>query len=536
MIPGKALEPQDALLLLRRWVQIVVPFVVISAGTFIYVRQLPDRYRSETLIMVVPQRVPESYVRATVSTRIADRLQSINQQIMSRTRLEPVIREFNLYPNLVRAGLMEDVIDRMRKDAVVQVVRGDAFRISYTSNDARTAMKVTERLASMYIDENLRDREVLADGTNQFLELQLASAKERLLEHEKRVEEFKRRHAGELPTQVNTNLQVLQNAQLQIQNLVDSIARDKDRRMVLEGILLESGATVPTASTAYNGESQAPPQTVVTKKHTPLLASAAELDAANKVLEDLLLRYKPEHPDVARQRRVIQDLQKKLDGEMAAIAAQDPSSPRPVAVQDRAEAARLLRIEQARLEIESLGRQIESKEREEARLRAVVTEYQARVEAAPTRESDLTELSRDYATIQRTYTALLVKKEDAQLAANLERYQIGEQFKVLDPARMPEKPISPDRPRLYAFGAALGLAIGVALAAFLEFRDTSLKTDTDVVMAIGLPVLALIPELVTDEERAARRRRRILRSWATAGAATAIGGALFWVFRARIGF
>jgi len=157
VIPGSTLTPQDLLKLVKRWPQVLVPFLLVTTVTVLVVRWLPDQFTSETLILVVPQRVPESYVRSTVSTQISDRLQSISQQIMSRTRLEPIIREFQLYPELVRDGLMEDVVDRMRKDIVAQVVRGDAFRISYTSNNPLTAMKVTERLASLYINENLRD-------------------------------------------------------------------------------------------------------------------------------------------------------------------------------------------------------------------------------------------------------------------------------------------------------------------------------------------------------------------------------------------
>jgi polysaccharide chain length determinant protein (PEP-CTERM system associated) len=501
--------------------QILLPFLIIGLATFIYVRRLPDRYRAETMILVVPQRVPESYVRSTVSTRISDRLQSINQQIMSRSRLEPVIREFNLYPGLVRSGLMEDVVDRMRRDTAAQPVRGDAFRISYTAPDPRTAMKVTERLASMYIDENLRDREVLADGTNQFLESQLAAAKEHLIEHEKKLEEYNRRFAGQLPSNVGSNLQVLQNAQLQIQALVDSISRDKDRQMVLEGLLADLDASSVPDSPPTAGELAGP--AAVPR------GLAAQLDAAKKTLEELELRLKPEHPDVIHQRRTIADLQRKVD-EQTAIARLQPQAPAPIAT-DRFEAARLNRIAQARAELASLGPQIAKKEQEQERLHGVVADYQGRVEAAPTRESELIELTRDYGTLQATYTSLLRKKEDAQISANLERYQIGEQFKILDPARMPEKPISPDRPRLYALGAMIGLGLGIALAAFLEFRDTTLKTDTDVIMALGLPVLALIPELVTDEEKAARRRRKLLTSVAAAGAAATMAGVLFWVFR-----
>jgi len=530
VIPGKTLKPEDLLQIARRRKQILLPFLIISLGTFVYVRRLPDRYKSETLILVVPQRVPESYVKATVSMRIADRLQSINQQIMSRTRLEPIIREFKLYPKLVQAGLMEEVIDRMRRDVVAQPVRGDAFRISYTARDPRTAQKVTERLATMYIDENLRDREVLADGTNQFLESQLAAAKERLIEHEKKLEEYNRRFAGQLPNQVTANLSVLQNAQLQIQALVDSITRDKDRRMVLESVLADADPDGTAAAELATIGAAAPlPPGGKIDAPTKMPSVVGELDTEQKNLEEMQRRLTPAHPDVLRQKRLVADLQAKVNDAMAAIANRPAGSP-PVVI-DRTQIARLNRVQQARTEIASLNTQIEAKEKEEQRLRHVIVEYQARVEAAPTRESELTELTRDYGVLHGKYTGLLGKKEDAQIAANLERYQIGEQFKILDAPRLPEKPFSPDRPRLYALGALAGLGVGLALATFLEFRDTSLKTDGDVVMALGLPVLALIPELLTDEEKLTRRRRSLLLSWGTAGAAAMVAGVLFWVFK-----
>jgi polysaccharide chain length determinant protein (PEP-CTERM system associated) len=527
LIRGKALRPEDLLQIAQRRAQILIPFLIVSLGTFAVVHQIPDRYRSETLILVVPQRVPDAYVRATVTTRIQDRLQTLNQQIMRRTRLEPVIREFNLYPDLVQAGLMEDVIDRMRRDTAVAAVRGDAFRIAYTANEPRTAMRVTERLASMYIDENLRDREILADGTNQFLESQLASAKERLLDHEKKLEEYNRRYAGQLPSQVQSNLQVLNNAQMQIQNLTDQIGRDKDRQLTLEGTLTELGAaTAPAADPAGP-----PVETVAPLRLAP---SAAELDRQTKELEAMQLRLRDNHPDLARQKRTVAGLEAKVKAEMAELAKLPPGTAlptTPATATDRVEAGRLARIAQIREELALLRSTIAQKERDLGRLHGTVSEYTARVDAAPSRASELIELTRDYDTLQGTYMSLLRKKEDAQIAANLERYQIGEQFKILDPARLPEKPFSPDRPRLYVLGMVAGLGLGLALAVFLEFRDTTLKTDGDVVLALGLPVLALIPELITDAEKAAKRRRRVFASAATAGAAAVVAGILFWVFR-----
>jgi uncharacterized protein involved in exopolysaccharide biosynthesis len=138
-------------------------------------------YRSETTILVVPQRVPAEVVKPA-NTKLEDRLHSLTQQILSRTRLERIIHDFNLYPDERRTGLMEDVVERMRKDVDFAIVRGDAFRVRYLGTNPRLTMRVTERLASLFIEENLRDREVLAEGTGQFLESQVDEARKRLIE------------------------------------------------------------------------------------------------------------------------------------------------------------------------------------------------------------------------------------------------------------------------------------------------------------------------------------------------------------------
>ena len=529
MIPGKTLEPKDLLNILKRPTIILLPTVVVGAAMAAYVHTLPDLYRSETLIMVVPQRVPDSYVRSTVTTTIQDRLRSFNQQITSRTRLEPVIREFNLYPAQVRSGLMEDVVERMRLDIETQIIRSDAFRISYRYGDARTSMRVTERLASMYIDESLREREVLADSTNQFLDSQLSSAKERLIDHEKKLESYKMRYAGQLPTQITSNLQVMQNAQMQIQSLVDSLNRDRDRQLALQGQLSDLGLSSSSTDDAGSAPRTPPSPSVAAP------ASYPALQQAQKTLEQLQLRLTASHPEVLRQQRVVADLEKKVADETAFNMLAAVNAPKPTTTgMDPAQLARLSRVEQMRIELESLSKQIVTKEQEEARLRSVIAEYQGRVESAPSRESELTELMRDYATLQGTYTQLLSKKEEAQVSANLERYQIGEQFKILDPARLPEKPYSPDRPRLWAMGVGAGLLIGLLISAFIEYRDASLKTDADVVATLTLPVLAMIPELVTDEVRQARIQRRRLAWGATAGTVlVAAASAALWVLRTR---
>src|SRR5215213_4479774 len=191
VIPGKtySLDELWQIVLRRKWLM-VLPALLIGAASAGYVRSLPNKYRSETLVLVVPQRVPESYVKATVTARIEDRLQSISQQIMSRTRLEQIVTDFNLYAK-ERADkeLMEDIVEKMRtRDIGIDIIKGDAFRVSYKASDPRTAMRVTERLASLFIDESLRDREVLAEGTSQFLATQLDEARRQLVLTETKIE------------------------------------------------------------------------------------------------------------------------------------------------------------------------------------------------------------------------------------------------------------------------------------------------------------------------------------------------------------
>ena len=521
MLPGKKYAPEDFVVILRRrkWL-VMLPFVLLSIGTLVGSQYLPNRYRSETLILVVPQRVPESYVKSTVTTRIEDRLQSISQQILSRTRLERIVQDFNLYAEERRTGIMEDVIERMRRDIDVKVVKGDAFSISYMSDSAQTAMKVTERLATLFIDENLKDRELLAVGTNQFLEAQLEEARLKLVEHENKLEIYRRQHAGQLPSQLQPNLQALQNTQMQIQAVLDSLNRDRDRKMMLERLLSDAEPVVEAPA----------PAAAVTTAETPQIGGtvAQQLEQSRQMLAALELRLKPNHPDIRRMQRAIADLESRA----AVEATATPGTPaKPTVVVDPREAARLTRVREMTLELESVTRQIALKEAEERRLRDAAAAYQVKIDGVPSRESELAELTRDYETMQKVYQDLLAKQQDSQVAANLERRQIGEQFKVLDVARLPEKPFSPNRLLINGGGALAGLALGFGLVFLLEYRDRSLRSGPDVTAVLNLPVLATVPLIFTTDDRRRMRRRRML-AWSSGAALACSAFAVSaWVFR-----
>ena len=513
MLPGKTYTPDDFARIAWRYKwAIVLPLFVVALGTMLMSSRLPDLYRSETIILVVPQQVPESYVRSTVTTRIEDRLQSISQQILSRTRLERIIQDFNLYARQRETGIMEDIVEGMRnRDIQVEVLKGDAFRVAYVGEDPTVVMRVTDRLASLFIEENLKDRELLAEGTNQFLTAQLEDARRRLIEQEKKLEDYRQRFSGELPTQAETNLQAVQNAQMQIQAIIESINRDRDRRLLVE------------RSIADLSEEQQTPGVASAEPAADAPASR-QLAYYEKVLADMELRLKPEHPDLIRMRRTVAGLRQRAESEALAR----PLSTDPNAVLTPAQGQRRARLKDLQLELEGLDRQLAAKRAEEDRLRKQVGTYQGRLEAMPARETELIELTRDYSTLQQMYSGLLAKNEESKIAANLERRQIGEQFKVLDPARRSERPFSPNRARINMVGALGGLVLGMAMAAFLAYRDTSFRSMQDVITVLSLPVLAQIPLLVTPADRYRIRRRRFAVSLG-AVALCAGAGAVVWL-------
>jgi polysaccharide chain length determinant protein (PEP-CTERM system associated) len=490
--------------------------LILATVAVAVISRLPNRFRSETLILIVPPSVPQEYVRATVNIQVKDRLSSLNQQILSRTRLEKIIRDFHLYAT-ERSKPMEAIVELMRKNIQVEVVPGsEAFRVSYDASDPNVAMRVTERLAGLFIEENTRDREALAHATSSFLEDQLEDARTHLVDQEKRLEAYRLRHGPELPTQLQSNMQAIQSTQSQIQSIEESVNRDRDRQLLMERQVadLEAEQLLEPASPDVPGQQTS--------------ALAAQLEKETAELSALQLRFSPQHPDVVHQKQVVADLEQKVRDQAAAAGASPAPRARPLTATEQMKRSR---VRDLKAELDTLGRQINKKLADQAELRATLQTYRSRVEALPTRESELAALTRDYDTMQTLYRGLLAKKEDSKVAENLEQHQIGEQFKIIDPPRRPQRPISPNRRLLYAGGAAAAVVLSLVLAALLEFLDKTLRTEADVQAALGAPILVVIPRMMTDRERRRSMVRRLATSLALAATSAACGAIMWLTFK-----
>lgn len=504
MLPGKKYKPEDlvAIAWRHKWL-LAVPFVLVASATIAVSHFMPDRYRSETVILVVPQRVPDTYVRATVTAKIEDRLPTIQQTILSRTRLEGIIEEFNLYQAERRRLPMEDVIEQMRaNDIQIQIVKGDAFKVAFNAETPRTAMQVAERLGSLFINESLQDRQLQATATSDFLRSQVEEARRRLMEQEQKVKNYRLRHAGELPTERDSNIQLLQSLEMQARSVVESINRDRDKQTMIDRALADLAMEIQVAP-------QLPVASVTDDPNgTAGLSTAARLEVAQAQLRNLKIRLTDEHPDVVKARRVVRDLEAKLQTESLERPLGDTQPARPATPE---EAARQKRQKDLQAERENLEIQLKSRQEEEKRLRDTIAGVKSRLSATPIREAEMIEITRDYETLQETYRNLSEKQEDSKVAADLEQRQIGEQFRVTDHARLPARPSSPNRPLINLAGALAGLGFGLGLVAVREYRDRSMRSEAEVVSCLSLPVLALVPVMTTTaEQRVVNRRRAVL--------------------------
>jgi polysaccharide chain length determinant protein (PEP-CTERM system associated) len=503
------------LILHRRWI-IIVTFLLVSGATFAFTYRMPNVYTSETLILVDPQRVPEAYIKSTVSGDIRNRLGTLSQQILSATRLQKIIDSFNLYPAARQTLAREDVISRMRGDIGVNVVSDfggsqdlQAFRISYSGTDPQLVAQVANQLASLFIEENLKAREQQATGTTEFLSSQLQETRKTLEDQESKLKNFKLQHIGELPEQQAASLQIMGQLQAQLQTENDSLARAQQQKTYVQSMMAQP---VPAV---VDLDALRPPSAIPTASpaSVPAPAKPSALDVLKARLATLLERgYTDKHPEVQKLRRQIHEQEEQQAREAPAEAAPAPPAPPLVPAAPVAPPPEPVSTPNPILvsQLRSIDDEIAKHKQELQRLAKIVGTYQSKLEAIPLREQQMTELVRDYEISKTHYSQLLEKQLSAETATQLEVRQKGEKFTVLDPAQPAERPSKPNRRLLNAGGCVSGLGLGLLLALATEFLGLSITAPEQITEATGLPVFEVIPVILTNADRRMRRRRLIV--------------------------
>ena len=469
-------------MLRRRWVLIVVLAVIGAPIAYGVSRFLPNRYKSQTLVLVERPSVPEKIVESLDTEDLTQRLSSMQQQILSRSRLEPIINQFGLYSNDINKVPMEDLVALLQKGIEVTPVLPMAqtqsrqlpgFYVSVTLDNARTAQQVCTAVTSMFIEENLRLRLQHSEDTTQFLGNQLAEAKTNLDEQDAKLAAFKSHYLGSLPDQEQMNLNLLSNMTSQLDAATQALARAQQDKSFAESMLTQQVAAWQATQTGRS------PETL-----------EQQLSALQTQLATLQSRYTDDYPDVIKVKNDIAALKKQIAVSDTQKAGTDASKTQKGTLEPS-------QIAQLRAQVHNLDQVISEKAREQEQIKQQIKVYQDRVQSTPAVEQQFKELTRGYQTALDSYNELVKKRSDSAMAAALDRKQQGEQFRVLDPANLPDKPSFPNRPLFAAGGLGGGLALGFVIAFLLEMKDSSLKTERDVEFALRLPVLAMIPEIET---------------------------------------
>jgi len=474
----RELTPQDYIAMLRRrWMLIAILALVGGPLAYGVSRFLPPKYKSQTLVLVEPPAISDKIVAPVDTTSISERLSSMRQQILSRTRLEPIIHQFGLYTADAQKTSMDALVERLQASIEVSPVmpmaetestRLPGFFVNVTMYDPHLAQQVCAAVTSMFIEESLRVSQQHSEVTTDFLSQQLAEAKKDLDDQDNKLAAFKSRYLGALPDEEQTNLNLLTGLTSQLDAATQALGRAQQDKTFVESNLAQQLAAWQASQVGQN------PETL-----------EDQLASLQTQLVSLQARYTDDYPDVIKTKRSISAVQ-------AQIAASDTHVKPATSAKSSLEPPT---IQQLRAQIHNYEQIIIEKTRDQEQVKAQIKLYQSRVQSSPGVEEQYKELTRGYQTALDAYNELLRNKNGAEMATALQRQQEGEQFRVLDPANLPNAPSFPNRLLFTLEGFGGGLGLGLALTFLLEMRDTSLRSERDVEVSLRLPVLAMVPAI-----------------------------------------
>jgi len=481
----------------RRLKVILVPALLAPLAGFLVSYVFSPKYSSQSTVLVEGQKVPDSYVQPVITSDFTQRIQTLTEKVLSPSRLRPVIHslalvkpeeEEKLIGQIPQSMQVEPVITSMSAAASGAGVSGakkkkqsasdepvPGFTLSYSDSDPARAQKICNAMTQLILDENLRSRAEVAQGTTDFLSRQLDDAKQELDKQDKDLAAFKRQYMGQLPGDADNNMRMLTSLSQQLDASTQTLSRAQQDKAYTESMLAQQTATWKSSQSNTNPQA-------LEQQLNQLQANLLQLEA----------RYTADHPDVIKAKADVAEVQKKLKEVNNAAATATPDT-------DKASASEPAEIRQLRLQIHQYQGVIDQATQDQKRLQAQINVYQSRAALSPNVEEQYKLLTRNNDNAQSLYKDLLDKKSKAALGTSMETQQEGEQMHVIAQAGLPESPSFPNRPIFAAGGLGVGFALGLLIALWLEFSDKSIRTERDAAAVMDLPLLISVPWLGEEE-------------------------------------
>ncbi|MGH9775402.1 MAG: GumC family protein [Candidatus Acidiferrales bacterium] len=486
-----------------RWSWLLFITLIGTVIASLIIARLPNVYEATTTILVDPQQISDQYVNPPIKDTLTDRLQTISQEVLSSTRLQKIIDHYHLYPELQGAMSREQTIEYMRQAITIEVKHAagtgpGSFTITYQGHDPVVVAQVANELAGQFIDWNVQSSEQVAETTTEFLGEQLGTAKQGLEQQEQMVRDFKMQHLGQMPEDVAANLGTLAQLRATYQANNDALNRLEQERIELTRLPFSPNG-MGQNSTALSGLDE---------------RSRLEIEKAQlqEKLADLRQHYTPTFPDVLETTARLQTIREELkalppSGSSATVANESPA--------------------QVRLDI--ISREMKRLGDENKTITNQIGAYQAKVDAVPLREQQITDLMRDYQISKDQYSSLLSKKYSADMANDLQRKQKGERFMVLDAARAPELPVKPQRGLLVLFSFVGAFLFSVVVVIGRDKLDRNLKAEWQLedILPSSVILLAEIPTIQTPGDRRRQFRFAIFALAASLIACVFVAGVLW---------
>ena len=463
-------------LLRALWKRKLLAGVVWLAGTAVavtVVQLLPAIYRAETVIRVESQRARGQSAGGSQEAELQDQLRAQRQQILSSTRLLGIVREFDLYRGERRRHPEGEIVEMTRRDIEVALESGwsrdrpGAFRVAFQGRDPQVAAAVANRLAGLFIEENSRASDLEGVGASEFLQNQVQEARRRLQDQEARLSDFKMKYAGQLPQQENALLADLGRLQLQLQGVQDGISRTQQNKMLAETML----AAAQQAESSVAGTADKP-QAASGDAFDE--TARKETERLQKQLATLRLRYTEEHPEIRHTRQLLAKVsdwrQKGAPAGQTQAAAAAPAAEGTSGTLSQPLLREKERVESLKAQRDLAASQLQALEVERKRVLEQIGSAQAGISKLPAREQELIALNRDYEMAKANYQFLLDKNLATQVTTEMEKRQKPDSFSILEPARVPQRPLRPNRNLLNALGAALALLLGAGVGLGTELR------------------------------------------------------------------